>query len=255
MVKRLVSAQVTSLLHCNSQVKLTNDAAMKKIVFGMLLLAALVCVYRVYDAHNFTYREKLTVTFETPEGVVEASSVIERRAWESYVNIAQTGGRYWDKTGEAVVVNLAPERYLFVLRGRPKLIDVMATLKIVSGGVELENQSEIRNQLSPIRVPRDWMPKMVMFGDIDDPTSLAVVEPEELTTTFGEGYALKSVTMQATDEPVTEGLVMELLPWLEARGREHASVKGRPQGGQMSEHPDAEVYQISPSDFTTELYK
>jgi hypothetical protein len=40
------------------------------------------------------------------------------------------------------------------------------------------------------------------------------VKPEKLSDTFGAGHHLKSITLEITNEPVTEGKVGPLLAWL-----------------------------------------
>lgn len=63
-------------------------------------------------------------------------------------------------------------------------------------------------------VPRTYMsakdissyPMLVTFGDLDDPTSVERVDPDDLAASFGEGVALKRITVQITDDPVTTGI-------------------------------------------------
>jgi hypothetical protein len=40
------------------------------------------------------------------------------------------------------------------------------------------------------------------------------VKPDDLAATFGEGVRLKAVTLEITEEPVTEGTAEEVLGWL-----------------------------------------
>jgi hypothetical protein len=54
----------------------------------------------------------------------------------------------------------------------------------------------------------------VTFSDISDPTSVALVDPDDLAASFGAGYALEAVTVEVTQEPVTEGVVEGVLPCL-----------------------------------------
>ena len=89
----------------------------------------------------------------------------------------------------------------------------------------------------------------------DDPASVARVDPTDLAASFGPGYALSSITLAITDEPVTKGRVEAVLGWLTDVGRKQANLKGKPEHGLVSEQPDPAVFLISPSDFSTELYK
>jgi hypothetical protein len=54
---------------------------------------------------------------------------------------------------------------------------------------------------------------LVTFADESDPTSVALVDPDDLAATFGEGTALRRITIELTDEPVTTG-IKERLGWL-----------------------------------------
>ena len=63
-----------------------------------------------------------------------------------------------------------------------------------------------------IRVlPRERYPLLVTFTDLADPTTVRRVDPDDLAATFGPGVALKRVTLEITDEAVTEGEVEAVL--------------------------------------------
>ena len=63
-------------------------------------------------------------------------------------------------------------------------------------------------------VPLKALPMLVTFGDIADPTSVRQVAPDDLAASFGQGYALREVTLEITDAPVTTGVVEGVLGWL-----------------------------------------
>lgn len=63
------------------------------------------------------------------------------------------------------------------------------------------------------KVPRESRPMLVTFDELGDPTSVALVDPDDLASTFGEGYVLRRITVQMTDDPVTTG-IEERLGWL-----------------------------------------
>lgn len=50
-------------------------------------------------------------------------------------------------------------------------------------------------------------PMMETFQDIADPTCVRLVNPADLAASFVTGVRLKSVTLEVTDEAVTEGRV------------------------------------------------
>ncbi|MEP4423828.1 MAG: hypothetical protein ABJ354_20510, partial [Nitratireductor sp.] len=63
-------------------------------------------------------------------------------------------------------------------------------------------------------VAREAYPLLVTFTDIADPTTVRRVDPDDLAATFGPGVALKRITLEITDEKVTEGRVKAVLGWM-----------------------------------------
>jgi hypothetical protein len=59
-------------------------------------------------------------------------------------------------------------------------------------------------------LPEAW-PMLVTFDDITRPETVRRVDPEDLAAMFGEGVRLKAVTLEITDEVVTEGRVEGVL--------------------------------------------
>lgn len=132
-------------------------------------------------------------------------------------------------TGEAVVVEIRPSRYLFVL------------LEAVSGDgswqrdaahwvypafglgqeIDLEERSyeaamrQLRAQPrdAPVPLPPEGWPLMVTFDDISDPTTVRKVDSADLAASFGPGVRLKAVTLEITKAPVTEGVVEAFPYW------------------------------------------
>ena len=63
-------------------------------------------------------------------------------------------------------------------------------------------------------IPESQYPLLVTFTDLTDPTTVKAVDPENLAATFGPGVSLKRLTLEITDEPVTEGRIEQVLGWL-----------------------------------------
>lgn len=63
-------------------------------------------------------------------------------------------------------------------------------------------------------VPAELYPLLVTFDDIADPTTARRVDPSDLASMFGPGYALKAITLEITDEKVSAGRVEAVLGWL-----------------------------------------
>jgi hypothetical protein len=54
---------------------------------------------------------------------------------------------------------------------------------------------------------------LVTFGNLRDPMSVTEVDPANLSAQFGEGVRLRRITVQVTDDDVTEGIERRL-GWL-----------------------------------------
>lgn len=224
------------------------------IVLGLGLIA-----YGLYKLNYPTYswRQKLTLVVETPEGVRTGSAVAQVTHWFHPAILPDAGSRNGSLRGEAVVVDLGDGRYLFALLGWAKALDG-------AFGDRLPREYSLKERFratewlrgkGPAPVPFEALPRLVTFGDIDDPTSVMLVDPDDLAASFGEGYALRDVTLEITDAPVTSGVVEGVLGWLEAVGRSRANLKVKPDQGRVSDQPQPHLYLIAPSDFSTELYK
>lgn len=176
------------------------------------------------------YRYRLTVEVETPEGLRTGSSVIEvkqsltRAAGSPAHSAVQRRAR-----GEAVAVELPGGRALFALlrsEGNADWAkDVMQRAAPTVRGETFEEKLDNMLLIKGEKVlPRRWppvaggrrfsaYPSFATFGDMSDPTSVTLVDPDNLSATFGEGVALKRVTVQITNDPVTTG-IKERLSWL-----------------------------------------
>ena len=77
------------------------------------------------------------------------------------------------------------------------------------------------------------------FNDINDPKSVTLVqvwsrgkggryylEEDRMEELFGEGVKLKSINMEITDAPLTNGKVEQYLPWLKDLASKDARLNG-----------------------------
>ncbi len=189
----------------------------------LMLIPLLLALFALTGCERYAWNQKLTITVETPEGEVSASSVSAvswRKQW------IQTDGMGWsyDLTGEAVVVEVTPGRYLFALLKGAGTTEYMGSVaaasiagregRVIDGALFAEVQGRRDRAAGVITVPEGQYPMLVTFGDISDPASVTLVDPADLAASFGPGVRLKSVTLEVTDEPVTVGAVERVLGWL-----------------------------------------
>ena len=187
-------------------------------------------------------RYRLTVMVQTPEGVRTGSGVIETGVQKLAVGTGFEGIDFPLK-GEAVAVDLPDSRVLVALLAgaqnpyagtKDYFRDVFANamrhgaastppLPRQFGGWETaEAHAALRGIRPRLTLPVEDYPLLVTFGDPADPRTVRRVAPDDFTSAFGPGYALRSITLTVTDEPVSRVLVKRL-PWVpEANKRVNA---------------------------------
>lgn len=216
-----------------------------RAVFRVALLATLMLSLAGCDMFGFrswSWHQKLTVTVETPEGPRSGSAV--SAAWfqmtPKWSGVGDSAGASNSSlSGEAVVVDMGQGRYLFaLLKGYNEFTGRLAFFPLPQKPLNKEEDAAVYDQLEALRatteLPRELYPLLVTFADINDPASVARVDPDDLAASFGPGYALSSITLAITDEPVTKGPVEAVLGWL-------------------SKYPEPSVVpQIDPKDFSFE---
>lgn len=193
----------------------------RRVLKGVMAIAAALPLAGCETLFPWHWRQKLVLTVETPSGVAIGSAVAGVSWSRNYV--FKDGPSYYsDVTGEATVVDLGGGRFLFALLSHSNDSGYTADLfeKIVRFGREKELRGArnifhaVQNSVGPQTVPPQLYPMLVTFGDITDPKTVKEVDPANLAASFGEGYALKSITVEITDESITEYQIENLLGWI-----------------------------------------
>lgn len=177
-----------------------------------------------------TWNQRLTLVIETPQGEVRGSAVtrVTKTEMRGSLVLPEARGVVSEITGEAVVVEVAPGKFLFALLSgsgkemrdathwvRPAYY-LGAAVGLDSrpsyGAAMMKLQSQPYD--TPVPLPPEGWPMLVTFDDITKPETVRRVNPEDLAAVFGEGVRLKAVTLEITAEAVTEGRVEGVLGWL-----------------------------------------
>lgn len=200
-----------------------------QIVVGLLLISFCSGCSKQLAEYNY----KITVEVEAPAGLVSGSAVRNitvRKGSDN--NLPEARGMQRDLVGEAVAVELPNGEMLFSLisenskftgelnlpilpkpKSRGRIDHYQHQLNIMMA--DKEKVSEIpRLSPSSINKSRSIFPQLVRFTDMADPKSLELIDPANLAGTFGDGYSLKRITIQITDDPVTVG-ISKKLKWLD----------------------------------------
>ncbi len=142
-------------------------------------------------------RYKVTVTVTTPEGEKTGYAVREAGRETEMRILPQQGGVFYNVVkGEAVVVDLGKRGVLFsIMSGQDEAEFIFKTF----AGKDQKNKAV----LAPVKYPYVGT---FTFTDLSDPKTVKGVEYKNLAKSFGEGVALKEVTVEITGEPVTTGI-------------------------------------------------
>lgn len=218
------------------------------------------------DTPSRSFRERLTIYIDTPEGQVSGSGVIEHtsRFQDGWLGGLAGHMMIGGTRGEATVVDLGPRGLLFALLAPDPTRDrgtkhggapggyeyvVFADLdaqarKAAGSGNGVDDRRvatfiDWLNQSKPSGdVPFDILGLFVRFRDVNDPATVERVEPNDLAASFGAGVKLTRVTIAIVDEPLTTG-IDKRLPWLAHGSPETRLVPAT--GGPVSEIPVAHL--------------
>ena len=213
---------------------------LSRLLLGVALTITIFVWFGWDHFVGVTYRYRLTVEVNTPNGIRAGSSVIEVETWEGIgLPGPEAGGIRNRVRGEAVVVELPGQKRLFVLLDKADTLLLEAydrylpqelgdleklrkarSLNIVAAvpryrapkKLKLRRAAMAKREISKDRL--DNFPLFVDFQRRDDPMSVQRVDPDHLETTYGKGFSLKRVFLQTTNDNIS-GEIQRHLPWIE----------------------------------------
>jgi hypothetical protein len=261
-----------------------------RFFFGFIWILSLLLLSACSDASGASkrypdYRYRLTVEVDTPEGLKSGSSVIEVSTSKSGASSIPSPNTISTRIrGEAVAVDMGERGTLFALLRSEESVDWAAgplltivpdvPYKDIEDILEKENRDpsfDIRmNKLYKLsgqyELPRHYSnaqrrpkpsdpptayPMMVTFKDMANPKSVTKIDPDNLAEFFGEGVKLTRITVERTDEDVTD-TIEHKLAWLKPVGQDRGTLIPNPPRYLKDTKP---IQLVAPNDFSTELYK
>jgi hypothetical protein len=200
----------------------------------LLLISGLAMIGFVWFNHHPSYRYKLTLTLDTPEGVRSGNNVVEVVGWEVYIPARGDAhrdygqGLYLDLSeGRRPLIALlshnrrAHEQPSAVLWGEhgPTGILAQRCLHFASSIDWTETILALGKCRQTYELSPAELPDLVTFNNIGDPNSLSLIDPTDLAATLGQGIRWKSMTLQIVDDPTTTE-IEEHIPWMKDYGKE-----------------------------------
>jgi len=190
-----------------------------------------------------SYRYKLALAINTPEGVKRGSSVVEALFYE--VSIPERGIMH-KLRGEALYLDLGPgARPLIALltsQLHPKYGKEQRWTRDAGPDGNLIYQiygpppPQSKNYFDDLpRIARTRgsrgitsadLPDLVTFSDVKDPATVIEVNPNDLQATLGPNITWNEITFESTDEPITSGIRTKL-PWIEAYFQKNLLLDGQ----------------------------
>lgn len=173
-----------------------------------------------------SYRFRMTVEVDTPQGPRSGSSVLEiTSGLQNLPGKGKTPVTFL--TGEAVAVDLSDEKTLFALTsdlpsggglegGITRLFkpDAIGPDAFVASVTKLGRSDQAGRT---VELPHELYPKLVTFRDIQDRMSVEAVDPANLVESFGPKVTLRRITAVLTNDKLTTG-IQRRLPRPDARG-------------------------------------
>jgi len=185
---------------------------------GLPFLLLLVSMLALTGCGNaIEWNQKLTLVVGTPQGDVSGSGVTRIRHTFSEDKWIYAPGQAGNakQSGEAAFVEVAPGKYLFALIGGENLhVATQVFLPVDRRQPPKAAAEAVAASRWKARLSKAFYPTLVTFRDINDPQSIQIVEPEDISAAFGVGYTLKSITLEITDEPVEHGRIGKVLKFL-----------------------------------------
>jgi len=195
-------------------------------------LLALFCVALALAGcgRSASYRYKLTLSVNTPDGEKTAFNVVQLDYRE--VSFPARGVAH-NVHGQGLYIDLgAGRRPLIALLNHIRRADqrpvdirwgedtpggVLARVCLGISGIHdvIEVMSQLASCNAPFPITPADLPDLVTFGDTDNPQSIVLVDPNNLSATLGEGVSWNAMTIQTTDEALTSDLTKRL-PWLKS---------------------------------------
>ncbi|MEQ1718350.1 MAG: hypothetical protein ABL907_20605 [Hyphomicrobium sp.] len=172
-----------------------------------------------------TFRYKLTISVETPEGVKTGFSVVEIKATD--VRFPERGTAS-SARGEAIYVDLGAGRrplvaVMSLYQGKSKGLkwyegkpDTEALLKLFGEKPEerlVKQFAQLKRMRGARPLATQDLPDLVTFADVASPKTVTAVDPEDLRASLGYGIRWQSMAIEITEEPVTKSIEKKL-PWL-----------------------------------------
>jgi hypothetical protein len=229
---------------------LTRSDKLPPPAFATPILMLIAVMLAACGSGPFVSRYKLTLYVTTPTGTVVSSGVTETTLTLNNGLTKGLGGWYFASSkAEAQVIDLGPRGKLFLVpmeidrdrRGSaapPSAIFAELHRDVWDIPDPAEGERRLAAVADVADVPLAMLPMLVRFRDLNVPTTVELVEPDNLAKSFGPDFRIERATINITTEPVTRGVVESVMPpWFADMVQKHASLDGDTERLRRSDAP------------------
>jgi hypothetical protein len=174
-----------------------------------IIAAILFAVFAVthFSYPSGTWRYRMTLSVETPEGIKTGSSVYQIGV-STGMKFGDSSGAQMHARGEALMVDLGARGILFVLLTKGADADYSGYLVFkafpypgskqgpLSGVATPEGLKYYVNLRGKVELTPSQLPSLVHFHEINDPKTVEIVDPNDLAKSFGAGVRLTSASIE-----------------------------------------------------------
>lgn len=177
---------------------------MKILGWLVLLLIAIPVAWLgsafVYEtANGYVHRFRLTVEIDTPDGPRRGSGVLQS-AWTRKAGwIPQTGGALSSLRGDAVFVDLGQGRNVIAILGFGPTGGDYGIESLAARAFGRDQPLwfvDAPNWTGAAELKLSDVPTLVTFGNLSDPATARVVQPEAFEQAFGSGFRFRRATVE-----------------------------------------------------------
>ncbi len=201
--------------------QMCKNGISKKGLLLILFLAPLLTGFELLGFAYHSWHQKMTVEVEVGDQLYTGSSVVKMSVFGHPDMPLVHGNLDLEILGEAVMVELPQNQYLFALLTYNAFLASRVFADKMEGALT-ESGNRWAAIIAGLHERRNIDPQdytlLVTFSDINDPKTVQKVDPDNLAATFGSGVSLKRIILEITDEPVTEGKIESVLGWLKTIG-------------------------------------
>lgn len=240
---------------------------------GLALVLLMVWMVFGLNKSSADWNYAIELTMQTPDGP-KTGRVVRTNAIAMHGGLITQPGGSQKITGEALAMEIMPGQWLFGLvndsgfpvryqdvegrahsnreisrmmrwyenrpegYGRDIVINPQTVYEKIPEGATREEERAIqsRNRALSEQAPRETYPgTLVTFTDINDPTTIQLVDLADLEATFGKGVRFVSGRYEYTKAPRNKEKILSIVPWPQDQGLSVVPIDVRRQASAFAE--------------------